>query len=1222
MKVYIFLTGVISSSDESSLARGSVESTQSSETFHPERGERTMAQGSAESAQSREICQPIIQAECNMPVNQEPYSRKSKRLEGKSVEGMYSDMMLEDIEDSSSSDDEMTNESDSDVDSENENLTLDKEKRREKRSRIPLTDNESGDEEWQTELLKKRQSSMYKKINEKLQGSVVLNKWIPDAQDKVDLHKHIVQPMTTRCSKVTHCGSTIPVPTLEKIRNEQPLDNEDKPHVAKTGYDYAYGMERLMYILQEKAKIDDPQLLSHDQKLHIRQFFLFKHRTFLAPMNIIDLLEKNIDSPNVKGKAYEAYKCILNEMLLEASSLRGKSKFISPVSEEEKAWDEAKQVEKGLKKQRLLLNDIRNVIAEMQAMKPFALWRGQRDDEKKLKNDNERIFEGRSTPDPIMVIEKWLSHEKTREMDRIIFEAAKNGSIVSGTLLNKITQHLIIRFNMNIGSRPEIWKKICWFHFHEGVAKGPAAFPYKHPKDPNLDSQNSDISKRMMMEDGQDTLYVREDPWGPDPFDLDDPMQSDQSFLKGVCVTIKNHKTGSKYPFYCWFSKVDVLFLLRYEEICQNFAAANGFELTSQSPMFINSKGKCFLNNNHKNLDLSEFSAIVDIPKATEGLFRKMFTNVVYKHGSALVKQAESIALTHSQDVALQSYVDPELKRSMSFFVNSWFRKAASVSENIGKLQVTYNSDKQAERMKNGLKEVDEYQLQDWIQRVDCRDSGKLPTLQNTITDKIKAALLNLLRQVSEVPITVSKLGSPLEIFLTGTPVLRHKNISIMLRTFYFAPLNWECRSILEENLLTFASLMANERITVRDLEVKWTLKLLNCLDFMRRGKNIESKAVQYFFYGLCLKFEYKYCLNNNALINQLKHWIAKHNEREKKRDHVYGTVASLGQEAVDHDDSISKTTVTCPNSQNLTVTRPNELEFPVNCPFPQMHTVNRHILDDHTVNCPIFDDQTDQDETVNNSNNGDKCERPTRIVAISQTESREELEGPFNQNMIDDDITLSTGINDDITSSTGNTEIIESDMNTSTSIPRQTDGSICRVISGDCHQLNVERTARLQVITPEKISAPLGVRKCVATPKVNRFGKVWNDMLKLELLRQFILYAKDPMISYANDGYQRHLAEECKEIRDCQALVKGKYKAWKEFTTAGTMGDKLYRHGFDSQMVDSKDEKKNGNFSTGLYKIILDVVGQSASNSELRMRVEEVMNVAKAVMNRVIDRL
>ena len=200
---------------------------------------------------------------------------------------------------------------------------------------------------------------------------------------------------------------------------------------------------------------------------------------------------------------------------------------------------------------------------------------------------------------------------------------------------------------------------------------------------------------------------------------------------------------------------------------------------------------------------------------------------------------------------------------------------------------------------------------------------------------------------------------------------------------------------------------------------------------------------------------------------------------------------------------------------------------------------------------------------------------------------------------MIDYDLTLSTGNNDDITSSTGNTDIIESDMNTSTSIPRQTDGSISKVNSGDCHQPNVERTARLQVLTPEKTSAQFGARRCVATPQVNRFEKAWNDILKLDLLRQFILYAKDPMISYANDGYQRHLIEECKEIRDRQVFVKGKFKAWKEFTTATTMGDKLYRQGFDSQMVYRPDGKKNGNLSTGLYKIILDVVGPSASNTE-----------------------
>ena len=54
-----------------------------------------------------------------------------------------------------------------------------------------------------------------------------------------------------------------------------------------------------------------------------------------------------------------------------------------------------------------------------------------------------------------------------------------------------------------------------------------------------------------------------------------------------------------------------------------------------------------------------------------------------------------------------------------------------------------------------------------------------------------------------------------------------------------------------------------------------------------------------------------------------------------------------------------------------------------------------------------------------------------------------------------------------------------------------------------------------------------------VITPKVNRFPKCWNDNLKLELLRQYILYAEYPMLSSDEEGHQQLLKEQCLLIKD-----------------------------------------------------------------------------------------
>ena len=64
-------------------------------------------------------------------------------------------------------------------------------------------------------------------------------------------------------------------------------------------------------------------------------------------------------------------------------------------------------------------------------------------------------------------------------------------------------------------------------------------------------------------------------------------------------------------------------------------------------------------------------------------------------------------------------------------------------------------------------------------------------------------------------------------------------------------------------------------------------------------------------------------------------------------------------------------------------------------------------------------------------------------------------------------------------------------------------------------------------------------------------------------------------------------------------------------------MGDKMYRQGIESQGWRNKQNGGNGNLKTGLFQILLNVVGMNATGGEVHMRMDEVLEAAKKLMIR-----
>ena len=123
-----------------------------------------------------------------------------------------------------------------------------------------------------------------------------------------------------------------------------------------------------------------------------------------------------------------------------------------------------------------------------------------------------------------------------------------------------------------------------------------------------------------------------------------------------------------------------------------------------------------------------------------------------------------------------------------------------------------------------------------------------------------------------------------MDLFLRGKPVVNFKCVKVILRLINMVPSEFEPRKILEDNIVSFAGLMANEEISVRKLEVLYAFKLLKCLQNMQFNKAIDHPRVIAFFGNLSEKYGLKCVMGNSALLQQVKHWLTNSNRRKKER--------------------------------------------------------------------------------------------------------------------------------------------------------------------------------------------------------------------------------------------------------------------------------------------------------------------------------------------------
>ena len=127
----------------------------------------------------------------------------------------------------------------------------------------------------------------------------------------------------------------------------------------------------------------------------------------------------------------------------------------------------------------------------------------------------------------------------------------------------------------------------------------------------------------------------------------------------------------------------------------------------------------------------------------------------------------------------------------------------------------------------------------------------------------------------------ISREGKLVDIFLTERAVMKKHNVSILLRMIHLMDPDIPSIKILRESLLMYVHMSDIEDL--RQLEWRFSWKLLNSLAKLRRATGVDSKNLLHILAMLNNEHQNKYTMGSINIFNLVTNWQAQTMVREAK---------------------------------------------------------------------------------------------------------------------------------------------------------------------------------------------------------------------------------------------------------------------------------------------------------------------------------------------------
>ena len=730
---------------------------------------------------------------------------------------------------------------------------------------IPESDEESGDDEdlkfIRQQAREEVRNHMRMRTGLGFNGSAwdQPDVWVPDQRDMDILAEMVVSPLMRQSSKWRsfHNDAAEWVKQLV-LSGEMPkgkkrtawLDVATTPHMYVSGLKVLLG--KLQQQFQETTNIS--QRLP-EGRLHIWAMLDFNtphHINF--PETIMDTI-KMIPSPSMQKFAFAGYKQLLQSAVLWLSTVHAVDMFsVQTVMQEGMSEEQFLQKviadNKHAKMDRLQEQKwIQQILTNIEYGKPWGAFQGDISWWAKQKEEYMEKFSGKEPLDSSCVT-RFLNHQITRDFYRELMNEAESNTAVTRKQMVNLGRQLLKRWHLKNGFRQEIWGKFTLQHWMDAINGPDASFPYllaEPGQNSGLDLQNEHVASNVHQMEGV-RVYVRKDPFQPDPLDPQDPMQQEDTrdLLLGKCTLIHKHKTH-KYPCYIWLSKWDVLHGRCYEKIRNLYLRSIGKNPEDlEGSFFINSKGGATISPHSEPLEWSDFSVINQCGKVSSHIVRKLVSDYISNQKDAVLTEGREYFMCNSDQVDKDHYQSQLRKKSLALMTAATYRTNLGLEEDQlmrGEGDIPCVDQEQRERERRGIVRAEYERRMKFLEREAIRDAAVKPSLKRLITNKEKVALVQCIIKCKDLKIT--KHGDMLDLFLSGMNVVNKSCGKALLRMLFMLDPSLQCVKVLKDSLVTFAELSPPTEDR-RQLEWEWVRKLLMVINHLSRSTTIDSQNLIY----------------------------------------------------------------------------------------------------------------------------------------------------------------------------------------------------------------------------------------------------------------------------------------------------------------------------------------------------------------------------------------
>ena len=263
--------------------------------------------------------------------------------------------------------------------------------------------------------------------------------------------------------------------------------------------------------------------------------------------------------------------------------------------------------------------------------------------------------------------------------------------------------------------------------------------------------------------------------------------------------------------------------------------------------------------------------------------FRHKMSQLLMAQRDILLAECEEYALCHGDQIRKTKFQSELSKKAKSLVGQGWYGAAVEPREHSmmkEKKDIWVGKDQQKRFQQEQLK-MDQKEMENIIHDELKLGDNFVPTKRKLFSNSDRVALVKTISEAHNVKI--SCMGRSMDIFFSSKKVLNKSCAKFLLRMITIMPQDYHFIKVLQESMVNYASLYADEGLTIRKVEWRWAFLGLDIIRSIRKVSHLVSPSLKTIFGSIIREHGYKYTCNNPKIAKQLSFWMGELEHRKAR---------------------------------------------------------------------------------------------------------------------------------------------------------------------------------------------------------------------------------------------------------------------------------------------------------------------------------------------------